>query len=379
MPDSPKSLSEKQLAANRRNAQRSTGPRTAEGKARAALNARKHGFRAEAFTVIRVEDLQAVAELTAAAMACYRPVNTQERHAVERIALAQHSIDRLWRLEAALFTSLLDQAVSLDRDARPGPCSDLIDDGINRFQSQNYFLGEGLRRMDPKLYLAFLRHQGQSERFFRRAVEEFERLRSLRGELPEELPNEPILDTQPQPPERLTPPPSEPENRPGSTQPTPPAAPQPTPTSAGHQKPTPPPAPPLAADPKPPAPPAVAADPPPPAPPATPPLADHPRPAPPAAPQPGHLTLSAGPPQPAPPATPPPAVLQPEQLPLAADHPRTAPKSRPSRVASAPAQPTLAAPGPSVIQRQRPPCSTSPSTTCRPRQPAAIGKSAPSA
>ncbi|HTX39642.1 MAG TPA: hypothetical protein VME43_31715, partial [Bryobacteraceae bacterium] len=78
LPDSPKSLSEKQLAANRRNAQRSTGPRTAEGKARAALNARKHGFRAEAFTVIRVEDLQAVAELTAAAMACYRPVNTQE-------------------------------------------------------------------------------------------------------------------------------------------------------------------------------------------------------------------------------------------------------------------------------------------------------------
>ncbi len=38
-------LSERELAARRANAQRSTGPRTARGKARSRLNALKHGGR----------------------------------------------------------------------------------------------------------------------------------------------------------------------------------------------------------------------------------------------------------------------------------------------------------------------------------------------
>ena len=40
----PKRMSERQLAANRRNAQRSTGPRTAKGREVSRMNALKHGI-----------------------------------------------------------------------------------------------------------------------------------------------------------------------------------------------------------------------------------------------------------------------------------------------------------------------------------------------
>ena len=39
----------------------------------------------------------------------------------------------------------------------------------------------------------FLRYQAQAERHYRRAVEEFERLKALRGELPDDLPNETLM------------------------------------------------------------------------------------------------------------------------------------------------------------------------------------------
>ena len=119
MSNSKKPVSEKQFAANRANAANTTGPRTPEGKARSAQNARKHGFTASHFAVVRLEDLQEVAHLSADLIAVYQPVNSQELFALERMALAQQAMLRAARLGSGIFTTCLDMA--LNHDGRRSP------------------------------------------------------------------------------------------------------------------------------------------------------------------------------------------------------------------------------------------------------------------
>ncbi len=202
--------SEKQLTANRANAARSTGPRTPEGKARSAQNSRKHGFAGAAFSVVRLEDLDAVANLKADLVSVYHPVNAQELFALERIALAQQALLRVARLEAGLFTSALDRAV--DRESG-NPIrlltEDLVADiDVLRAQNRNFALADGFLRIANHSdgWKLFLRYQAQTERLYRRAIEEFDRLKALRAELP----NEPILEAEPEPAQPLEPRPSEP-------------------------------------------------------------------------------------------------------------------------------------------------------------------------
>ena len=185
MPPPRTPVSEKQLAANRANATQSTGPRTPEGKAHSAQNARKHGFAAATFAVVRLEDLDEVAHLKTDLVAVYQPINAQELYAVERIALAQQSLLRAARLEAGLFTTCLNEV--LDPSGQPFfPMSpELVGDGdieTTRAQNRNYALAEGFQRMakTANTWSLFLRYQAQSERLYRRAVEDLERLHALR-------------------------------------------------------------------------------------------------------------------------------------------------------------------------------------------------------
>ena len=222
MPHTTTPASPKQLAANRANAAKSTGPRTPEGKARAAQNARKHGFTASTFAVVRLEDLEEAAHLKDDLVTLYQPVNSQELFAVERIALAQQALLRAARLESGLFTTCLNEAcdflgkplVLMNEQLTGG------DIEITREQNRNYLLAEGFHRMarNSGSWSLFLRYQAQAERHYRRAVEEFERLKALREELPnEELPNKPNLDPQPEQ--------NEPVCAPAETNPSPPETP----------------------------------------------------------------------------------------------------------------------------------------------------------
>jgi hypothetical protein len=193
-------VSEKQLAANRANAARSTGPRTPEGKSRAARNAVKHGFTGSTFAVVRLEDLREIDALKDDLVSVHRPVNAQELFALERMAFAQQAIIRAARLESGLFTTCLNDALDPCENPIFPMTPELAGDGdikITRAQNRNFALASGFRRMaaESNSWSLFLRYQAQAERQYRRAMDEFERLRALRDP---DLPNEPISTPQPE-------------------------------------------------------------------------------------------------------------------------------------------------------------------------------------
>jgi len=88
--------SQAQIDANRRNAQRSTGPKTAEGKAAVSRNALKHGLRSEIYNQ-PAQHPEVYEQVLADLIAEHRPQTMTEEFYVERMALC---IDKLVWLEA---------------------------------------------------------------------------------------------------------------------------------------------------------------------------------------------------------------------------------------------------------------------------------------
>jgi hypothetical protein len=103
----------RQIEANRRNANRSTGPRTEEGKRRSRRNALRHGLTAE--TVIDgLEDCEDYRAFEAAVIADYDAQTAVERELVLRLA------SLLWRLRRiiAIETDLLKIQSDIARERR---------------------------------------------------------------------------------------------------------------------------------------------------------------------------------------------------------------------------------------------------------------------
>src|SRR5438477_6671359 len=93
----------KQIEANRRNARRSTGPVSTEGKLRSRRNAARHGLTAE--TVIgTLEDAEDYKAFEAAVIADYDAQSAVERELVLRLASLLWRIRRATTMETGLFT-----------------------------------------------------------------------------------------------------------------------------------------------------------------------------------------------------------------------------------------------------------------------------------
>src|ERR671912_2997889 len=103
--------SEKQVQANRRNALKSTGPKTPEGKAAVRLNANKHGLRSQE-VLLPGEDGEALKELDENLRAELQPVGELENLLVDRIIAAHWRLRRLARVEAGIFVRELSRGLA---------------------------------------------------------------------------------------------------------------------------------------------------------------------------------------------------------------------------------------------------------------------------
>ena len=99
--DHPPTPLSRQSQANQRNALRSTGPRTAVGKATVRGNALKHGFLSR-HLLIEGESPEDFTQLLDELMAEYRPVGVVESGLVEQVAICLWRKARYVRAEAAM-------------------------------------------------------------------------------------------------------------------------------------------------------------------------------------------------------------------------------------------------------------------------------------
>jgi hypothetical protein len=150
-------VSERRLEANRRNAMRSTGPRTPEGKAVVALNAMKHGLLSRE-VLVKGEteaDLVAFARRMRAQLA---PLGELE------LLLADRIISTAWRLRRAI---ALEAMLLGEKDS-------------DRSGSLNPFF----HRPTRDRLLTFSRYEAGLERSLYKALSELRRLQTERGSEP---------------------------------------------------------------------------------------------------------------------------------------------------------------------------------------------------
>ena len=99
----------RQIVANRRNALKSTGPTTPDGKERSRCNALRHGLTAET-VIASLEDAEDYQAFEAAVTADYDAESAVERELVLRLASVLWRLRRVNGIETAIFESVTPQS-----------------------------------------------------------------------------------------------------------------------------------------------------------------------------------------------------------------------------------------------------------------------------
>ncbi len=142
---------------NRRNASKSTGPRTAEGKAAASKNAIKHGAYSEAITV-QGETVEDFETMRAGMIASIAPESALEEHLVDRLASLWWRLVRAGRVEQQGLVVIQKELGSRGQDVTDSFVTALNAGWMERL----------------------MRYEGQVERSFFRTIHELERIQARR-------------------------------------------------------------------------------------------------------------------------------------------------------------------------------------------------------
>lgn len=122
-------VSPDKLDANRRNAERSTGPRSSDGKSRSAANALKHGLLARNVVLLANNSPEKPDEfnrLLEDLVDDFQPANVLEQTLVERVATCYWRLHRAQRYEVEALQESIAQS--------PEPPQDLIDNLTNQIR-----------------------------------------------------------------------------------------------------------------------------------------------------------------------------------------------------------------------------------------------------
>jgi hypothetical protein len=99
----------KQIEANRRNALKSAGPKTPEGKERSRSDAVRHGLSAETL-IADLEDAEDYQAFEAAVIADYDAQTSVERELVLRLASVFWRLRRAIGIESGIFESMTEES-----------------------------------------------------------------------------------------------------------------------------------------------------------------------------------------------------------------------------------------------------------------------------
>jgi len=129
----------KQIEANRKNAARSTGPKSEQGKAAVRYNALTHGFRSKELDLLPKEDAEGFQANLDAWFADYAPTNPTETRLVRQAAILSWKLDRAESREAALLSRQVREAVAQAEQTRRDRVNDalarLLPDADNAIQN----------------------------------------------------------------------------------------------------------------------------------------------------------------------------------------------------------------------------------------------------
>ena len=166
---------------NRANAEKSTGPKTAEGKQRSAMNAFKHGLTGQSL-MLQPNEMEAYNRLTSAMLSDLKPRTEPERQLAQKIIDGHFRLNRLAGVENNMFNfGLIQHTTDTDHDDRVEVMVAQIRSWIEQTHAFDV-LGRYESRLSRQLlkYIEELKHI-QKERIAREQVERLEREADPRG------------------------------------------------------------------------------------------------------------------------------------------------------------------------------------------------------